>query len=158
MAAKETYDFKKRDVFPALFWITIGLGVMTVSYQMSLGTLHAPGPGLLPFILGTLLLIVSLPILINSLAVSPEELGDPEGIWSGIDFKNVLITVGSLVAYSLLLEKIGFFIAAFLFLFVLFSLFDSRRWIFALAVSFITVSATYALFALILQVELPPAF
>ena len=77
MAGKEIYGLKKRDVIPALIWIIIGLAVMMVSYQMSLGTLHTPGPGLLPFLLGSLLVIVSLSIFINSLtAVQKNISGD----------------------------------------------------------------------------------
>lgn len=160
MAGKEIYGLKKRDVIPALIWIVLGLAVMIASYQMSLGTLHTPGPGLLPFLLGSLLVIVSLSIFINSLTLfkktSP---GTSEtGIWAGIEFKNLLIIVVALVAYPLLLEKLGFLITAFLFLFVLFSVFDSRRWFFALGASLLTVSITYTLFVLVLQVELPSGF
>jgi len=157
MAGKEIFVLKKRDVIPASVWIIIGLAVMMVSYQMSLGTLHMPGPGLLPFLLGSLLVIVTLPIFINSLVLfkrtSP---GTREtGIWAGIEFKNVLIIVVALVAYALLLEKLGFLITAFLFLFVLFSAFDSRRWFFALGVSLVTILISYTLFVLVLRVELP---
>jgi len=158
MAGKETYGFKKGDIIPAIIWIIIGLTVMMVSHGMSLGTLQTPGSGLFPFLLGSLLLIISLSIFINSLNVTKKisvGTGDT-GIWSGIEYKNVLIIVVSLVAYALLLVKLGFLITAFLFLFVLFSVFDSRRWILTLVVSLITISITYTLFVLILQVELPP--
>ena len=157
MAGKEIYGLKKRDIIPALIWIIIGLVVMIVSYQMSLGTLHTPGPGMLPFILGSLLVILSLSISIKSLTLFKKtSSGNSEaGIWAEIEFKNILIIVVSLVAYALMLEKIGFLITAFLFLFVLFSLFDSRRWFFALGASLLTVSITYTLFVLVLQVELP---
>jgi len=157
MAGKEIYGLKKRDIIPALIWIIIGLVVMIVSYQMSLGTLHTPGPGMLPFILGSLLVILSLSISIKSLTLFKKtSSGNSEaGIWAEIEFKNILIIVVSLVAYALMLEKIGFLITAFLFLFVLFSVFDSRRWIFALGASLLTVSVTYTLFVLALQVELP---
>ncbi len=153
MAEKETYGFRRGDVIPALLWVVIGLVVMIVSYQMSLGSLHAPGPGMLPFILGTLLLIVSLPILVNSIAVSAKN--HEPGIWSGIGIKKVLFIVASLVAYSLFLEKLGFLITTFLFLLVLFWAFDPRRWILALGVSLLTAALTYTLFVLVLQVELP---
>jgi putative tricarboxylic transport membrane protein len=157
MAGKEIYGLKKRDIIPALIWIIIGLVVMIVSYQMSLGTVHTPGPGMLPFILGSLLVILSLSISIKSLTLFKKtSSGNSEaGIWAEIEFKNILIIVVSLVAYALMLEKIGFLITAFLFLFVLFSVFDSRRWIFALGASLLTVSVTYTLFVLALQVELP---
>jgi putative tricarboxylic transport membrane protein len=77
------------------------------------------------------------------------------GIWAGIEFQNVLIIVVSLIAYALLLERLGFLISAFLFLFVLFGAFDSRRWFFSLGVSLITILITYTLFVLVLRVELP---
>ncbi len=154
MAAIETYGFMKRDVIPAFLWGAAGLAVMIVSYRMSLGTLHAPGPGMFPFILGLLLLVVSLPILVHSMAASTKN--NEPGIWSGIEKKNVVIIVASLIAYVLLLEKVGFLITAFLFLLVLFWVFDPRRWILALGVSALTAAVTYCLFVLILQVELPP--
>ncbi|HSR11865.1 MAG TPA: tripartite tricarboxylate transporter TctB family protein [Thermodesulfobacteriota bacterium] len=154
MAAKGTNEFNKRDIIPALLWIAIGLGVMIVSYRLSLGTLHSPGPGMLPFILGSLLLVISLPILIHSIPASAGK-GEP-GIWSGIEKKNVVIIVAALIAYALFLEKAGFLLTAFLFLLVLFWVFDPRRWILALGVSLLTAAVTYTLFVLILQVELPP--
>jgi putative tricarboxylic transport membrane protein len=112
---------------------------------------------LLPFLIGLLLIIVSLPILIGSFLVFKKTpRGSPEtGIWAGVEFKNVLIIVISLVAYTLLLEKLGFLLVAFLFLFVLFASFDSRGWFFALVVSLVTISITYSLFVLVLGVELP---
>jgi putative tricarboxylic transport membrane protein len=140
-----------------LIWIIIGLAVMVVSYQMSLGTLHTPGPGLLPFLLGSLLIVVSLPILIGSLLLFRKTVPESRAaeIWAGVEFKNVLIIIISLVAYALLLEKLGFILTAFLFLFVLFATFDFQRWLFALGVSSVTIFITYILFNVVLRVELP---
>jgi putative tricarboxylic transport membrane protein len=140
-----------------LIWIIIGLAVMVVSYQMSLGTLHTPGPGLLPFLLGSLLIVVSLPILIGSLLLFRKTVPESRAaeIWAGVEFKNVLIIIISLVAYALLLEKLGFILTAFLFLFVLFATFDFQRWLFALGVSSVTIFITYLLFNVVLRVELP---
>ena len=140
-----------------MIWIIIGLAVMVVSYQMSLGTLHTPGPGLLPFLLGSLLIVVSLPILIGSLRLFRKTVPESRAaeIWAGVEFKNVLIIIISLVAYALLLEKLGFILTAFLFLFVLFATFDFQRWLFALGVSSVTIFITYLLFNVVLRVELP---
>lgn len=148
---------KNRDAIPALIWIIIGLAVMVVSYQMSLGTLHTPGPGLLPFLLGSLLIVVSIPILVGSLRVFKKTAPESRGaeIWAGVEFKNVLVIIISLVAYALLLERLGFILTAFLFLFVLFATFDSPRWFFALGVSSVTIFITYILFNVVLRVELP---
>ena len=148
---------KNRDAIPALIWIIIGLAVMMVSYRMSLGTLHSPGPGLLPFLLGSFLIVASLPILVGSFLALRRTGPDNRGaeIWAGVEFKNLLIIVISLVAYALLLESLGFILTAFLFLFLLFATFDSRRWFFALGISSVTICITYILFNVVLRVELP---
>ncbi len=148
---------KNRDAIPALLWIIIGLVVMVVSYQMSLGSLHTPGPGLLPFLLGFLLIAVSLPILIGALWISLQTAPESRTaeIWAGVEFKNVLIVILSLVADALLLERLGFILTAFLFLFALLATFDSQKWFFALGVSSVTIFVTYLLFNVLLRVELP---
>jgi putative tricarboxylic transport membrane protein len=148
---------KKTDAIPAFLWLMIGATVMIVSYQMSLGTLHTPGPGLMPFLLGSLLCIVSLPIFMGSLLRRTKTAGAPgaPGIWQEVEPKNVLILLISMIGYALLLEKLGFLLTAFLFLFILFATFDSRRWFFAFAASFLTILFTYLLFVVALKVELP---
>lgn len=130
---------------------------MIASYRMSIGNLHSPGPGLFPFLLGALLILVSLPIVIGALLLmkpSASRSKEP-GIWAGIEFKNVLLILAGLFSYAMLLEKIGFLMMAFIFLFILFSAFDSRKWLFALLVSSVVVSITYFLFGVVLKVDLP---
>lgn len=141
-----------------MIWVVIGIAVMAVSYRMSLGSLHTPGPGLMPFLLGSLLLAVSLPILAGSLVHfrKAAPLPGEKEIWKGVEFKNVLIILVSLVAYALLLEGLGFLLTTFIFLFILFATFDSRKWLLALGASLLTVLFTYILFVVALRVELPP--
>jgi len=148
---------KKNDYLPGLLWLLLGAAVMAVSYRMSLGTLHTPGPGLMPFLLGSLLILVSLPIFVGSLLRLKQGPGTAReaGIWTGVEFKNVLVILISMIGYALLLERLGFLLAAFLFLFTLLATFDSRRWFLALGASFLTILITYLLFVVALKVELP---
>ncbi len=149
---------KRNDSIPALVWVILGILVMIVSYQMSLGSLHTPGPGLMPFLLGALLSIVSFPILLGSLLRFKKTnlAAGQRGIWDRGEFKNVLIILISLLAYALLLEWLGFLLTAFFFLFTLFATFDSRRWALAFGGSLLTILITYVLFVVALRVELPP--
>lgn len=137
----------------------LGITVMIVSYGMSLGSLYSPGPGLMPFLLGFILMLVSFPIFLQSLIKNfkrAERTPAEKGIWAGIESKNILLILISLIAYALLLEKVGFFIIASLFLFVLFKTFDAKKWYATLAISLVTVLIIYVLFVMALKVELPP--
>ena len=150
---------KKSDLIPATIWMVLGLSVMIVSYRMALGTLYSPGPGLMPFLLGFILILVSVPIFVQSLIRNlrrAERAVVEKGIWTGIEAKNILLILISLIAYALLLEKVGFFIIASLFLFVLFKTFDAKKWYSTLAISLVTVTLIYVLFVMVLGVELPP--
>ena len=147
---------KKNDLYPAILWVIVASGVITVAHRLGIGSLHAPGPGLMPFLLGVLLLILSVPILLRALLLRARAArAEEEGSWAGIHWKNVLFIVASLVGYALLLEQIGFVAVAFLFLLILFKGFTPQRWLFSLSASLLTVLITYILFAVILKVELP---
>jgi hypothetical protein len=43
---------EKEDLLPAIIWISLGIGIAVDSYLLDLGSLHEPGPGLLPFLYG----------------------------------------------------------------------------------------------------------
>lgn len=58
---------KKYHIIPIIFWIGFSLFVMVLSYKLGLEGFHNPGPGLMPFLMGALLLIISLYVLISAL-------------------------------------------------------------------------------------------
>jgi putative tricarboxylic transport membrane protein len=81
----------------------------------------------------------------------------PEGesIWSGIQFRKLIIVVASLLGYWLFLEKIGFILTTFLLLLILFKTVDAQRWRSVFTASVLTVVAIYIIFVIVLRVELP---
>lgn len=42
------------------FWIVCGLAICTAAYRLSLGSLNDPGPGMFPFIAGSVLCVLSM--------------------------------------------------------------------------------------------------
>jgi putative tricarboxylic transport membrane protein len=147
---------KKKDLIPAFIWMGLGIAVAAISYGLQLGTLRNPGAGLMPFLLGILLSLCSVPILIGSLLTirNKAKQGD-EGIWSGVEFKRLILVIFSLICYAMILEKVGFVIATFLLLIILFKVIGSRKWLFALMTSAIVVFLSYLLFVTLLKVEMP---
>jgi hypothetical protein len=55
----------------------------------------------------------------------------------------------------MILEKVGYVIATFLLLVILFRVIGSRKWLFALMASAIVVFLSYLLFVTLLKVEMP---
>lgn len=147
---------KKSDLIPALIWLGLGIAVAVGSYRLELGTMHAPGPGLMPFILGVILSLCSLPILVRSIQMTiiKAKLRD-EGIWSGIEFKKLIIVLASLIGYAVLIERVGYVVITFLVLLILFKTVETQKWSLVLLLSFLTVISTYVLFGVILKITLP---
>jgi putative tricarboxylic transport membrane protein len=127
-----------------------------MSYELKLGKPESPGPGLMPFILGITLSICSLPILVHSFRVvrRKEKRGD-EAIWSGVNFKRLILVQASLFGYIFILEKIGFMLATFLLLLILFKVIDSQKWHWALIASTLTIIITFFIFVVLLKIQLP---
>lgn len=98
---------KKGDLLLATIWLVLGIAVAVISYTLKLGSLRNPGPGLQPFLLGLILSICSLPFLVRSfLAIRVKETEVEEGIWSGIEFKKLILTVALLLSYIMLLSTV----------------------------------------------------
>ena len=68
--------------------------------------------------------------------------------------KKVYFVAGSLFAYALFFERLGYIFATLLFLIFLFRISSASKWWFILSASVITVSATYILFT-VLGVRFP---
>ena len=136
----------ERFLIPILFWILLSLFIIFFSRNIGLGEFRAPGPGLMPFLVGLFLLLISLYALIRSLLrrSGREETSNREG--SKIHFRKIGLVLLLLLAYALLLEKIGYLITAFLILVFLFRSAGSTGWRFVLIISGVTTLVTYAFF------------
>jgi len=126
---------------------------MGFAYQLGIGKLRSPGPGLMPFIVGGFLFLLSCFLLMVTLfrkAFREESVEEQRGV----NFRKLAIVVASLVLYGLLLERLGFLVVTFLLLFFLFWGMGIRRGS-ALVASLITVLATYFVFTY-LGLRFPP--
>ncbi len=137
----------KRYSFVVLsFWIALSLFILFFSYRLELGGFRSPGPGLMPFLIGILLLMTALFSLVRSLLRGyngPRHLPEKE---RQIPFRKISLVVASLLAYSFLLERLGYLLTAILVLTLLFRNVGSNRWSFSLAISIVTALMTYLFF------------
>jgi putative tricarboxylic transport membrane protein len=133
-------------------WIGLSLCLIVFSYKLGLGKLRSPGPGLMPFSIGGLLLLISLCLLMVDLFKKSAE-DKPSEEQRKVNFKKVGMVAASLILYGLLLERLGFPVTTFLLLLFLFRIMGVR-WLTALVASALTALITYGSFTY-LGVRLP---
>ena len=137
---------KKYQTIVIAFWIGLSLFATVLSYKLGLGRLQSPGPGLMPFILGILLLIVSLYLLIVSFPKRTAKQEASKEKSDRTDFVKLGFVLLSLLVYALLLETLGYLIGTFLLLIVLFRSAGSNRWRSVIIASALTSLLTYFVF------------
>jgi hypothetical protein len=148
---------KKRDVISSLFWM--GFGLIFVIGGIQHGLMEAegvPGRGALPFITGTLTLVLSLLVLfsvfLKKYRIQPEQKEKffPERNSS----YRLLNAIVLLVLYGFFLKTLGYPLTTFLFLTGALKLIEPQRWKTTVVFSLLTTAISYTIFK-VLHVNLP---
>jgi putative tricarboxylic transport membrane protein len=121
---------------------------------MDTGTFHSPGPGFLPFWSGVMLGLFSILLVATSLMKLPGK-GEEKHLWKGKDWSKVVIVLISLFVYALFLQQLGYLIATFGLMVLMFGVMRKTRWWIRIFAAAVTVSTTYILFYVWLEVQLP---
>lgn len=122
------------------------------SYRLNLGTLSSPGPGLFPFGAGLILGFLALIAILQS-----AQEGGSERIEGRGNLKIVLVLF-TLIAYGLILERVGFLVTTFALLIFLLKVIVSQRWARVLVSAFLSTLACYLIFEVWLKAQLPKGF
>jgi ABC-type glycerol-3-phosphate transport system permease component len=124
---------------------------------LKLGTPSDPGPGFLPFGTGALLGILALVHLLKvSVVVSNGK--NEEFLRQEVKWRSTLVVVLAVLVYALLLPFLGYLIATFILMVVLFSLNDRRKWSLVIPASLLVIGITYFVFHVWLKVQFPPGY
>jgi putative tricarboxylic transport membrane protein len=136
-----------RPLIPLFFWVALSLFIMFMSYRLDLGGFREPGPGMMPFLIALTLFLVTAPLLVTSLLrAGNRDKTVKEEMGHQASFAKITLLVMCLVAYGLLLERLGYVIATFLLLAGLFRLTGNRRWVAILISSALIALGTYFAF------------
>ncbi len=143
-----------RDQFSGFFWIAISILVCIESIKSGIGTFRSPGAGFLPFWSGVAL--GTLAIILVASDILKEKGGQKNTkLWENKRWSNVILILISLLAYALLLPRLGYLITTFGLMAFLFSMIGRPRlWVRGVS-ALITVLVTYIIFYVWLDVQLP---
>jgi putative tricarboxylic transport membrane protein len=137
-----------KDLVGSLFWLCVSVFAAVHGFALGLGTVQRPGPGFFPFWGGVVLGLLSLPLLIRAFGAA-ERLS-----LSGIRWWTLVLVASALLGYLLFLERLGFALVTFVFLFLLFRL-ERTGWARSAMWSLLATAATWVLFGLWLKTQLP---
>jgi putative tricarboxylic transport membrane protein len=144
----------KLEKITCLMWLGLGGFIVLGSIKLQFGSLSEPGPGFLPILTGVLICATSLAHL-GQLFLKPADPGTSANPWAGVRWHRGAMVVGGLVAYALTVDYLGYLIATFLLMLVLFSLYDRKRWWMAIGGSLMVITVTYLVFCIWLKVQFP---
>jgi len=115
------------DQVSSVVWFFIGVIIMVVSLPYELGGLHAPKTGFLPFVTGAAACILSLIGLVT--ATMKRRQGEKwKRVLKGFLWEKPLITMGALVVYALVLNRLGFIITTALLVAFLLRAIIPQKW------------------------------
>jgi len=148
---------KSKDTTSSLFWLVVGAGVCYGGYDLELGTLHDPGSGFMFFWVGIIMMGLSLSILIQGLRMREKGEG-LKSLWSGVQWKKIVLVVIALSLYAYAFSTSGFIICTVILLVFLFKAVEPQRWSVAILGAVLSTLTAYLVFQLWLGSQLPKGF
>jgi hypothetical protein len=142
----------KRDMISGAGWLCLAVFVFIASLNLGIGALHSPGPGFVPFC-GSLGLAFLACVLIISGALKK---GQPPlaHLWRDERWSHAAVVAAALIAYSLLLMKLGYILTTLGLMALLLGL-GKMKPLAVLLVSLLAVLLSYGLFHYALKTPLP---
>ncbi len=144
----------RADTVTALLGLALAIYIAFEGKSMGLGHPSNPGSGYIQFWTGLIMCGLALTQLVHSLLPSADKfsLGS---VFADIRWGKVLYVTALLVIYTTLLEYLGFIIATFVLLVVLFKTVEPQSWVVSVVGSAITTFAAWGVFVYWLGTQLP---
>jgi hypothetical protein len=138
-----------RELKSGFFFFALSLLVIWESLRVELGTSREPGSGFLPFCVGVVLCALSVVLVYRGWGVRKSQ--KPHS-------RRVILALASLFVYSLVLDTLGFVMATFFLVGILFHLGQPRQWWLLIGMSAVVTFLAYLVFGILLHVYFPRGF
>ena len=140
----------KRDIGVAALTLILGVAAAHESAKLPFGTVHNPGQGFFPWWTSVVIILLAMILLIQALksrsSIAREK---------SVRVARVAGLLAALVAYTFLLDPLGYPLCTFLLVVFMLRATDPQPWTVALSMAAITAVGSYVVFAIWLSVPLP---
>ena len=145
---------KNRDLVSSIIGIALGGLFVAGALQQGLMRRGVPGAGFLPFFSGIALIFTSLFVFFP--ALRKRKTAENAAFFPERDsFRKLLLALVALGAFGAVLEYAGFVLTTFLFMLFVTRIMRPNEWRLAAVLALITAVASYLLFVVLLEVQLP---
>jgi putative tricarboxylic transport membrane protein len=145
----------RADTFTAILALALALYIAYEGRELGLGSVHDPGSGYIQFWTGVIMAGLAVALLVQSLLPGAERTGVGE-VFRGIMWGKVLYVTALLIAYTFVLETLGFILTTFILLVILFKTVEPQSWTVSIIGSVLTTATAWLVFVYWLGTQMPP--
>jgi putative tricarboxylic transport membrane protein len=154
--ARLTFFSGERVVLLGIVSIAAYFGFFSFEYRI--GALNDPQPGFFPLVISLLVLAIAAGLFFFSKKRESKAVVEcsqqKEATKTG-SIKQILLLIAVVLAYTLILEPLGFLIPSFFLFLALLKIMKLHGWVFPVVLSLVVVVAAWLLFKVWLGVQLP---
>jgi len=143
---------RRHDLLSSIIFFCVGLFIVFYAPQFGIGTLSKPRTGFMPFLTGLIICALATTIFIQALL---DKSGKAEKIWARVKFRKLIFSILMLIAYALLLVRLGFIINSFILILFLTRYMGSQSWRKSFLCGGLSSILSYLLFETWLKAQLP---
>lgn len=149
----------RKDRYVALFFLVLAVFICQQSTGIGVGTLGRPRPGLMSFVAGGGIGLLSLVFLIQTfLRKRKARSKPPDEAEGGSRTATVVVISASLFAYAIAVNGLGFVLATLLFVLFVFRTVETESWWRSMTKAALVTLGNYLLFVVVLEVQVPKGF
>ena len=139
----------------SFIWIALGVFQCTESLSLGLGSVMEPGTGFMPFVMGLVMIALAVALFLESSIEMRKRPTEKICLWSDVYWKRVAYITVIMLAYAVLLPKLGYLLDTFVVMVFLLKSGEPIKWPTAIFVGAMTAGVSYVLFGVWLNVSFP---
>lgn len=143
----------ERDVISGCFWLAFSVFIGSQAMSYGVGSFSHPAAGSFLFISSILLGGLSIFLILSALTRKKEKIR-PSDIWKGVNRRIVFGVFIAILAYDFLLPILGYLIASFLLMMVLFYV-TRKKILTTIPYAILAMALSYFLFNMLLHIPFP---
>lgn len=140
------------ELWGGLVGLALGVFVTWAGQKLKIGSIHDPGSGFVLFYTGILMCLFAGTIIVGAVTEGGASVAS---LWAGTRWTKPLLVTACLVAFSFLLQPLGFLLASIPLLLLLLRVIDPVRWTLAIPLAVLAPIVVWWVLKRALLIQLP---